>query len=79
MLVALAFACGPLGVNVEPEPPVRYESEAAVCMDPGPHPGFQALRSPAPGEEIISLNTRGYNYVRPGTGRPPAPARSSPR
>ncbi len=78
MLVALALACGPLGVNVEPDPSVPYES-AAVCMDPGPEVGYQTVGSPVPREEIIPLNTRGYNYVRPGTGRPSDPIRSSPR
>ncbi len=79
MVVALAFTCGPLGVRVKPDLPAPQESEAAVCRDPGAEIDFQALRSSEPREEIVPLNTRGYNYVRPGTGRPALPSRAIPR
>ena len=78
MVVALAFACGPLGVHVKPDSPAPQELEAAACQEPGVEIDVQALLSSEPGEEIIPLNTRGYNYVRPGTGRPAVPSRASP-
>ena len=81
-LVVLAFACGPLGVQLEPSasPPEATceEPEVQVCGAPDPVPldvnGSIAL--PASPSDFIPLNTRGYNYLRPGEYRPLIPSTS---
>ena len=84
VLVAVALACGPIGVRMQTtqagSDSVCEGSEADLC-----EPASEArpeLSTPARGvaarEDFIPLNTRGYNYSRPSSFRPQAPSTPAP-
>jgi hypothetical protein len=83
VLVALALACGPLGVRMQTtvsSDSLCEESEADLCdaaSQGTPEPGTPAAGLAAR-EDFIPLNTRGYNYSRPGSYRPPVPSTAVP-
>jgi hypothetical protein len=84
VLVALAMACGPMGVQMQATQTgpgaVCAGSEAAVCeasSEGNPEPST-AVSSAAAREDFIPLNTRGYNYSRPDTFRPEIPSTVTP-
>jgi hypothetical protein len=80
VLVALALACGPMGVRMQSNQASSEalcdgseidlcEAASYVTAEPHTPPGGVAAR-----EDVIPLNTRGYNYSRPGSYRPPIPS-----
>ena len=84
VLVALAVACGPMGVRMQTtqagSEAVCDGSEADVCeaAPAGTPEATTAAGNVAAREDFIPLNTRGYNYSRPGTFRPEIPATVAP-
>lgn len=83
-LVVLAFACGPLGVQLEPSASLSEascgEPTASVCEAPdgAPVEANGSIALPAGRGDFIPLNTRGYNYARPGEYRPRIPSATDP-
>ncbi len=70
------------GVSVRAEEPLDQSpapsADEQICTEPQPrhvhiegrNPLLSVLRD---ARSVIDLNTRGYNYVRPGEHRPPEP------